>query len=714
MAGYEEEFAREQDHLAHVWHELSRMQELLAEKLAALAADAAADKDSMAEELTYNGTSFDEMLETYAAYAAANKVIEGYNMAADTTSRKLSDVTLLLRQPYFAKVRVRYPERDEVRDLYIGAAGATDDAFKRLVVDWRSPVAEVYYNQANGRTSYEANGRTIEVDLELRRQFDISQDELKAYFDTTVAIEDPLLLQSLSETRTDKMKAITTTIQREQNAVIRHEDVPALLVSGVAGSGKTSVLLQRIAYLFYRHREDLKPEQVHLITPNPVFTAYIQDVLPDMGEANPVMCTWDELAQSLLPEGMGAGSGNADVAALVQVDAAIPQLVLTHRDFCAITAGKTSFVTTNQVDSLMHRFANVPLGPRRITLVREELLKKLDQRLKRMAGTEAAADDLSALSIEEQLRIFHETISPQTDAEERELALRMLRDRYASVRAAIEEDAWLDVNVIGMRLLGKTGLSPVEWLYVKMALTGMADTDARYVMVDEVQDHTEAQLACLAKHFPRARFLLLGDENQAIQDEAPAFDQVSAVFEAQGKAVSRCDLRISYRSTPQITALFASLDRDSGMDIQSVHPEGAPPRFVSCADADARDRELERLVAAAKERNGLTAVIVPWKSQLKALARRFGEALPIVDDHEKLPVTGAFATTLKLAKGLEFDAVILPDVSAQAYPATDAARRRLYTAVSRATQEVTLLWWGEVSPWLTDAWMCKRDVPNCT
>ena len=87
MAGYEEEFAKEQDHLAHVWHELSRMQELLAEKLAALAADAAADKDSMAEELTYNGTSFDEMLETYAAYAAANKVIECYNMAADTSSR---------------------------------------------------------------------------------------------------------------------------------------------------------------------------------------------------------------------------------------------------------------------------------------------------------------------------------------------------------------------------------------------------------------------------------------------------------------------------------------------------------------------------------------------------------------------------------------------------------------------------------------------------
>ncbi len=126
------------------------MEGILAERLQTIAADAAADKDSMAEELTFNGTSFDEMLETYAAFASANKVIEGYNMAAETTARKLSDVELLLEQPYFAKVRLRYPTKDEVRDLYIGVAGATDDEFKRLVVDWRSPVAEVYYNQENG------------------------------------------------------------------------------------------------------------------------------------------------------------------------------------------------------------------------------------------------------------------------------------------------------------------------------------------------------------------------------------------------------------------------------------------------------------------------------------------------------------------------------------------------------------------------------------
>lgn len=701
-SSYDIELAREQEHLTHIYEELRRMYGVLTEKLNAIARDAAADKDSMAEELTYNGTSFDEMLETYAAIESANKVIEGYNMAADTASRKLSDLSLLLHQPYFAKVRLRYLAKDEVRELYIGAAGATDDEFKRLVVDWRSPVAEVYYNQANGRTSYEANGRTIEVDLELRRQFDIERDTLKAFFDTTVAIEDPLLLQSLSETRSQHMKAITTTIQREQNTVIRHEDVPALLVSGVAGSGKTSVLLQRIAYLFYRHRDDLSPDKVHLITPNPVFSTYIQNVLPEMGERNPRICTWNELACTLLPEGRGPGKGEVGLERLRSIDAGIPHLELTHRDFNEIRCGKVTFITTNQIDSLFHRFANVPMGPRRVTLVREELLKKFEQRLKRMAATDAVIDELSDLSIEEQLRIFHETVNPQTEGEERELALRLLRDRYEQVRVAIEHDQWLDIGIIGMQLLESTGIAPLEWLYTKMALTGLSDPDARFVMIDEVQDYTEAQLACLARYFSRAKFMLLGDENQAIQDDATTFESIRKVFEAHGKAVSRCDLMISYRSTPQITALFARLAHERGMEIQSVHPDGEAPRIRTFADADARTAELTTLIAEAREREGLTAIIVPWKHHLKGLAKAHAD-LTIVDDQAKLPERGVFATTLKLAKGLEFDAVILPDVSAAVYPEGDASRRRLYTAISRATQEVTLLSAGTITPWLAEA-----------
>ena len=138
-----------------------------------------------------------------------------------------------------------------------------------------------------GPCSYTVDGREVHVEMLLRRQFDISKDKLNAYFDTTVAIQDSLLLSALKHNHSEKLKAITATIQREQNEVVRHADVPALLVRGIAGSGKTSVLLQRIAYLFYHERDTLDASQVFLFTLNAVFKSYIDMVLPSLGEKNP-------------------------------------------------------------------------------------------------------------------------------------------------------------------------------------------------------------------------------------------------------------------------------------------------------------------------------------------------------------------------------------------------------------------------------------------
>ena len=199
---------------------------------------------------------------------------------------------LLLMQPYFAKVTLEMRPGRPPRDVYIGAAGMTDERSRPLVVDWRSPVAETYYNQEMGPTSYQVDGKTRTVNLKLRRQFDIVRDQLNMYFDTTIAIQDSLLLSALKKHHSEKLQAITATIQREQNEVVRHADVPVLLVNGIAGSGKTSVLLQRIAYLLYQERKTLDPSQVWLFTPNDVFESYIDTVLPSMGESNPQTVTW--------------------------------------------------------------------------------------------------------------------------------------------------------------------------------------------------------------------------------------------------------------------------------------------------------------------------------------------------------------------------------------------------------------------------------------
>ena len=703
LPGDDPVFDAEQEHLSLTWGKLKHMHDDIAREIARVESEAAEDKKNMADEVTHNFASIEEAQETYVEYSSANRVIDGYNIEQEALERKFSDVRLLLDQPYFAKISLQFKPGAEPKELYIGAAGVSDDSYRRMVVDWRSPVAEVYYNQDMGPTSYRANGRTINVDLKVRRQFDITRDKLNAYFDTSVAIQDALLLASLSKQRSAHMRDITATIQKEQNVVIRHEDVPALLVSGIAGSGKTSVLLQRIAYLMYQRREDLDPRKVFLITPNPVFRRYISDVLPGMGERNPNILTWDDFAGGLTPSGRGHGSEAVPVEKLRRIDAGISTLVLEPGDFRDIAVDGVSVVTANQVRQIAAKLERIPAGPHRITLMREEIMRRFESRISQLASREDTLDEVFALSIEEQLRIFGELPEPQDEHEEREVALAYLKDRFAPARAMIERDEWLRLDRIGTRLLGGDGIESITWLYLKIALTGCSNANAKYVMVDEVQNYTAAQLAVIMRYFRRARLLFLGDENQAIRPSTATFDEVRALVGEMRGELEECSLMTSYRSTPAITALFAKLARsDDAMRITSVQRDQEEPVVAAYDDEAAYEEALRAAVAEAREAEGIAAVIVPWKREAKRLMALLGDEAPsFVDDGRPLPEEGVVLLTLEQAQGLEFDFVVVPDASARLFPADDdIARHRLYTTISRATRRIAVLSLGELTPLL--------------
>ena len=604
-------FQQEQQHLAVTYAKLQELGRALVRRMEKTREAAAQDKRSMSEELAPNFATYADAMETYADFAAMNRVIDAYNLAQDADAEQLERIQLLLKQPYFAKVALQFKPGQEPKELYIGTAGISDESYRRLVVDWRSPVAEVYYNQDNGPTSYAADGRTIDVDLKLRRQFDIEEDRLNAYFDTTVAIQDSLLLASLSKRRTAQMQAITATIQKEQNQVVRHEDVPVLLVSGIAGSGKTSVLLQRIAYLFYQNRGSLDASEVFLVSPNPVFQHYIASVLPDLGERNPESLTWDEFARGLLPPDRGVGEADVPLAALERIDAAVAGFEFDGFDFRDIRVGDVRLISADSVRKLADKLRRIPAGPHRVTLMREELHTRLEARLAQMAGTDETLDELSALDLDEQLRIFHEAIAP-----------------------ADEQEA-----------------------------------------------------------------------NQAIAPGTATFDEVRAVFEAAHGPVEECRLMTSYRSTPEITELFASLlDDEERASISSIQRADTSPTILPCPDEASYAAALREAVDAACAGDGLAAVIVPWKHEAKRIQKLLGDNAPtLVDDTATLPASGVVLITLKLAKGLEFDRVIVPDASARIFPAGDPlARRRLYTTLSRATRELTVLARGELTPLLKD------------
>lgn len=728
-------FEEEQRHLSETYAKLQRIEVEVTEKLRAISAEASRDIASMRDEMAIDMADDSQALETWAEFELMNTLIDAYNLANDVNKEKLARAYTLLRQPYFAKVRLQFKPGAEPKEVYIGAAGMTDENRSHFIVDWRSPVAEVYYNQANGRTSYVADGRTIECDMLLRRQFDITRDTLNAYFDTTVAIEDPLLLASLSRRRSDRMQTITATIQKEQNQVIRHADVPVLLVNGIAGSGKTSVLLQRIAYLLYRFRDDMNPSNVCLITPNPVFQRYIANVLPELGERNPRTFTFRELMERL---GMGerAQDVSGDVDSLRALDEGLRSLELEPDDFCDMTVEGRRVFPAAQIRKIAGTFRRIAPGPRLVALVAEELRERLDAKVKSLERADVTHAEIMDMPEEQQMELFGHRVFPQSDEEFVELSRVMLARRFAPVYAGLEDASWLRIDRIGMRMTGKEHLSAPEWVYLKLALTGNVERDVRFVMVDEVQDYNAAQLMMLSRCFPNAHFLLLGDENQAVEPGTASFAQIRELFEASHGAVEECRLTTSYRSTPEITELFASLlDEDARIQISSVQRPGVDPVIAECADEEAYLHELRRAVADASDyvarEGGLAAVIAPTRKRAKKVAALLSAdpattcasaptaapaaltpAAPasaptpapvLLTGEAPLPESGVVVLSLKLAKGLEFDRAIVVDADSTFFPESILSRRRLYTAISRATQHVTVLAHGSLSPCLKGA-----------
>ncbi len=652
----------------------------------------------MSEEVRLDFGGADETIETLAAIETLNAVIDAYNQYHDFSVDKLRRLLLLLRQPYFAKVRLKMAPDRPARDVYIGAAGMTDERSRPLIVDWRNPVAETYYNQENGQTTYTVNGRTRTVELELRRQFSITRDVLNMYFDTTVAIEDSLLLGALRSHHSEKLKDITATIQREQNEVVRHADVPALLVNGIAGSGKTSVMLQRIAFLLYRERETLSPSQVHLFGPNAVFEHYIDNVLPSMGEANPQVYTWRDFCEKLGAGGRDLGEGS-DPAALEALEAGMGDLTLSVSDLREIRCGETVMLKANQVEGAVDKFAKFGVGPRFCALVTDDLHDRVNRRIASMARDEELQEEMLGLDVDEQVRFFGETVSPETEDETYALTRQWLEQRFAAAHDEVDKLSWLKLDRIAMRMLGTQSVSSSEWLYLRLLVTGRGDTDARFVMIDEVQDYTLTQLMVLARYFSRAHFLMLGDEHQAIREGTASFAQIRELFGRTHGGVDECRLLTSYRSSPEITALFSGLvEHDAPVKLASVQRAGVAPVMETLGSKDEFLARLRQEVAAAHEVDGLTAVVAADDGAVSWLSKQLGDAVEVVGKDRELPASGVVLMSLRLAKGLEFDQVIIPDASAETYPDTPLARRRLYTAVSRAMHRVTLLAQGELTP----------------
>ena len=691
-------FEEEQAHLTQTHGRLRVMENELEERIKLISEKAAQEKKDIRSNLSLNFDSDTDSMETYIEFEAMSHSIDQYNIEQDAAKEKLGRVKRLLKAPYFARVTLQFDPEEEPEDYYIGSAGVSENAFEHLVIDWRSPIAETYYNQDNGRTFYMVEGRRVDVDLQLRRQYNLEEDRLHSFFDTQVAIEDPLLLQSLASRRTDKMKAITATIQKEQNAVIRCSDVPVLLVNGIAGSGKTSVLLQRIAYLFYRKRENLRPEQVYLLTINPVFRQYIDQVLPDLGEENPRTITWRDFVHIAKAPDKGPFEP-AKESDLRKIENTLKSLRLEEEDFRPIMQKGRCILSRREIAKVADSLSEIEPGARfshiladRLSEIARVKIRRIarDENEKRSAGEQAESAGSAAFN---SMDPYAETDEPGMREQNR------IKNEFGGAFSAIEHFSFLDIERIGGRLTKRKKLSSAEWIWLKILLTGMGDKNVKYVMIDEVQDYTAAQLMVLRRYFDRAKFMMLGDEFQAIRPGTVSFEKIRELFGEEGREAVELPLLTSYRSSPEITEIFTGLlPREKRINTASVQRPGTAPVKMGCADSDDYLRRLKALINAAEEEEGLTAIICGNRWSLEKIRELLGDKAPqVISRNQALPGKGTFLITLDLVKGLEFDGVILPDADAKMYPDDLLARHRLYTAVSRATRRLSILADGELT-----------------
>ncbi len=678
-------FDNEQQHLTETYDKLLKKKEEIVSQIAALNEKAVDDKNDMRDNIRFDYADIETAMETLAEIEVWNRYIDTYNVESSSLSKKLDTVNKLLESPYFAKISLQFDPSEEPESYYIGRAAISEKGPNQLIIDWRSPIAEVYYNQEMGKTSYTVDDREIPVDLKLRRQFDLDKDKLKAYFDTQIAIEDPMLLKSLSQTHTDKMQAITSTIQKEQNTVIRYPDVPVLLVEGIAGSGKTSVLLQRIAYLFYQKRKTLRPDQVCLMTLNPVFREYIDNVLPDMGETNPVTLTWREfLENENVPCAIG-DYDDTDAESLEKISTALPKLIPEADDFFDIRQKESVVLTKEDVLSVVKKYKKFPLGVRLIQITSDELEARAKNNLHNMDdAVESDAD------------------SSEGTARSESAENNRIENDYGSALGTIRNCGFINITHIIQRILGVKKVTPAQWLFTRMELTGKCDKNMRYVMVDEVQDYTRAQMMVFSRFYPNARFMLLGDEFQAIREGTVSFSELADMAAESDKKFVTLPLMTSYRSSPEITEKFAAiLPPEKKMLVSSVKRPGEEVAVKACKTDKEYFTQLSKYIKEFSDEEGLTAVICRDPASIDRIVAGLGDDAPqIVSGTDSLPGSGAFMLELAYAKGLEFDHVILADGDSSTYPDDELGRHCLYTAMSRATQHLAVLARGKLATYI--------------
>ena len=699
----------EEAYLKNVYQKLIDKRNELRESMDTAKVEGNQSLKEMAGELRLNFDSYLDNLDTFSMIEMKNREIDQMNIKQKNAENQLAKIERLLKSPYFGKVVVDFLDNEPKESFYIGTANFTDDADENLVYDWRSPIDELFYNNMIGPSSYTVRQNKIDTVIKERRQFILERDRLVKFFDTSVAIQDDVLLEVLGQDETNEMKAITATIQSEQNTIIRDVKSQNILVNGVAGSGKTSAIMQRISYLLYLYRDTMTSDDLLILSPNHRFIDYISNVLPSLGERNPLNLTILQLVSQLSAEEI---EGEEAYFKRITKESVSEQaehlrskeyiddlkrsdpLFLDHPDFIrGLTKNGKTVLSKKTIEKI---YEKVPAHPKlidRLQATKKALMSEWKNHLLKQAKSPAVQNQVLSLTEDRQLKLFGELISDDSEQSIAAYARKLLQKNYRKITRQIEEMAWVDEHRLFERIYEKRYGSAYVWQHTRTVdeavillaihhlLVEKVNVPAfRYLLIDEVQDYTLAQLGLLIELFPKTHFTLVGDENQAIFNSSTTFADIMRCFDDYHLPIHRYDLRNSYRSSGAITELFKTYAVDQEkIDIVSIRPQGKEPEYRSFRSSEELLEILAEILASLKGEKA--AIITQTEEETQTLQESIKKSSYGLENCQIIP--------LSLAKGLEFDHVIL-------YPFENdrdeqRRRRQMYTAISRGMKSIVVL-----------------------
>ena len=705
------------------------------------------------EDVTVNIEDPDDAIETEASIKQQAELLIERERNHGHISEELKTLDRLKESPYFARIDFKEDTGSLNEKIYIGMASFMDqDEENFLIYDWRAPISSLYYDHSPGKAVYQTTEDTITGDMTLKRQFIIKQGELKGMFDTGVTIGDSLLQQALGNNASTTMKSIVATIQKEQNKIIRNEQSRQLIVQGVAGSGKTSAVMQRIAYLMYRYRGELESSQMMMFSPNPLFSSYISNVLPELGEANIEQSTFADFLQKRLGEELQIESPfkqteyvlsekeDKEYSARLEniqyksslefktlIDTFVKSLIKEGIHFRNITLRKRVLISKEDIAQYFYSMDDIMSLPNRMENTLKWLLKQIEKHQEIEKNKDWVMRQVELMDREDYLDAYYKSQEGEevdSSIEEEVLREKAVNQIFSSIKTRISDFAFVNVVATYRKLFKDFKLEPepaywksicqsteenlarkkllwedaTPFSYFKDCLIGATeDRSLRYLFIDEAQDYTLFQFAYINFLFPYTRMTLLGDINQAIYSYASKDNPLLA---SDLENPVRITFNKSYRSTKQIVE-FTRYFAPGEEKIIPFNREGSKPKLINHAEENLLGIIQHQIDTLTKNGHESIAIICKTMEETNKLYNGLKGNMPIHLIHEETYMfqKGVVVLPVYLAKGIEFDAVIIPDASNDMY-GEDTDQTLFYTACTRAMHELVMVIDGENSQFI--------------